>query len=313
MIIKYIYNILFPFLIILISSGCSTGIEGTKTITFSKSEKNELLNYPEEKYFSDILPDSLKAWKPGKRFICSDERISYIFEASSFTDGNNNKSLKGRILEYKGMGTVSSPGGTKKATIIFNDGTSDFVYPTGRSTEDALSSITSLDIPMLIDLELVYNYRQRMMGKKFWTRSKLWYDMNGEKINGRKFVPVTISNVLPGDNQFLLRLEITDETGEAAVLYMNPSHRGLESRTFPSVFYLNDPKEKYPDIKPEIWSVICNGLIVEGMTKEECKLSLGNPDDVASGHDWNQTIDIWNYNNGATLQFQDGLLTKFRI
>ena len=48
------------------------------------------------------------------------------------------------------------------------------------------------------------------------------------------------------------------------------------------------------------------------MTKEECKLSLGNPTDVNSGHDWNSTIDFWQYPNGSYLRFQDGLLVSFR-
>ena len=94
---------------------------------------------------------------------------------------------------------------------------------------------------------------------------------------------------------------------------MNPIHRGLESRTFADLFFVADPKIRHSSIRPEIWELICEGKVKSGMTKEECKLALGNPDDVATGHDWNQTIDIWNYKNGMYLQFQDGLLTKFRI
>ena len=47
-----------------------------------------------------------------------------------------------------------------------------------------------------------------------------------------------------------------------------------------------------------VWEMICAGKVREGMTKEECRLSLGNPDDVDSGHDWNSTLDIWRYENG---------------
>ena len=94
---------------------------------------------------------------------------------------------------------------------------------------------------------------------------------------------------------------------------MNPSNRGLESRTFSTLFYLSDPKLRYPSIRRDVWDLIRNESVREGMTKEECKLALGNPDDVATGHDWSQTIDIWNYKNGTFLQFQDGLLTRFRM
>ncbi|MDE6409415.1 MAG: hypothetical protein K2K81_04125, partial [Muribaculaceae bacterium] len=178
---------------------------------------------------------------------------------------------------------------------------------------EALENLSSLDIPMLIDLDLVDEYRKKLEGMKVWTRSQLWYDEAGEKKPGHKFIPVTITKVFPGDMLFNLHLKIKEESGAESTLYMNPTNRGLESRTFASLFFMSDPKTRYPSIQPEVWENICNGKVTIGMTKEECKLSLGNPDDVNTGHDWNQTIEIWNYKNGSFLQFQDGLLTRFRI
>jgi hypothetical protein len=48
------------------------------------------------------------------------------------------------------------------------------------------------------------------------------------------------------------------------------------------------------------------------MTKEECRLSLGNPAEVDTGHDYSQTLDLWKYNDGTTLWFEDGILTRIR-
>lgn len=112
---------------------------------------------------------------------------------------------------------------------------------------------------------------------------------------------------------FVLSLDITDENSSPAVMYMNIANSGLESRTFPDLFSISDPKLRYPSIRPEVWTLITKGRVATGMTKDECKLALGNPSDVNSGHDWNQTLDLWRYDNGAWLQFQDGLLTSFRI
>ncbi|MDE7441183.1 MAG: hypothetical protein K2M69_03350 [Muribaculaceae bacterium] len=289
-------------------SGCSTGIEGTKTITYSKSEKKVLTPTQEEKIVADISPSPLKDWKTGRRFLVSDDRAALIFE--SLPPGT---SLKGRELLYEGYEERMTPGGKKSLVIIFGDGSRSYSYPTGKLTEEGLASVTSLDIPMLVDLETVAIYKQRLEGLKAWTRSTLRYDENGEKRSGRRFVPVTIKAVSPGDILFLIHLEIEEENGESSLIYMNPSHRGLESRTFSDLFFLSDPKMKHPGIAPDVWDLICQGKVKTGMTKEECKLALGNPDDVASGHDWNQTVDIWNYRDGVFLQFQDGLLTKFRI
>ena len=93
---------------------------------------------------------------------------------------------------------------------------------------------------------------------------------------------------------------------------MNAGGAGNESRTFQNLFSLADPKIKFPGIQDEVWSLIQLGKVRPGMTKEECKLSLGNPSDVNSGHDWNSTIDLWQYTNGTFLRFQDGVLLDFR-
>ena len=79
---------------------------------------------------------------------------------------------------------------------------------------------------------------------------------------------------------------------------------------------IKNAHDAYAD-KFDIDFLRCNNLLVLrddglGMTKEECKLSLGNPTDVNSGHDWNSTIDFWQYPNGSYLRFQDGLLVSFR-
>ena len=181
------------------------------------------------------------------------------------------------------------------------------------STDEAASRINTMNVPMIIDLEIVKKVGDRLIGKTFWTKSALWYDMEGEKINGRKFVPVKIEDIKAGDMVFPFKIFVSDENGKNAILYMNLINSGMESRTFPAVFFVNDPKLKYPAISQEVWDLITRGLVAEGMTKEECKLSLGTPDDVNSGHDWNQTIDLWRYDNGMYLRFQDGILTSFRM
>ncbi len=310
--IKIIIKIAAFYGLMLFCGGCSTGIEGTKTITYSKSERKEISTSAEEKFASEIKPSLLKDWEEEKKFMISDKRAALVFESSSLTLADSTD-IKGREIRFSSISERPTPGGGSQAVIIFTDGNRNYRYPTGKERNDALENISSLDIPMLIDLDIVEQYRKRLEGMEVWTRSQLWYDMNGEKLTGRKFIPVKILKVEPGDMLFQMHLLITDENGKESMLYMNPAHRGLESRTFSNLFSLTDPKLKYPSIEPEVWDYICRGLVKTGMTKEECKLSLGNPDDVSTGHDWNQTIDIWNYKNGVFLQFQDGLLTRFRI
>lgn len=290
-------------------AACSTGIESTKTITMSKEEKKAVSPSPEDEIMMDLQPPLLSDWEKGKRFLVSDDKASLIFEP---TVRSNNTVKKGDIIKYEGFKLRQAPGGEAKMSILFSDGSAQYEYFSGRTAEGA-QRLSSLDIPLTIDLDLVAKARTRLNTKKVWTRSPIWYDDQGEKIIGRQFVPVTIVDVIVGDHLFPLHVLISDENGNPAYLYMNFNNSGLESRSFRYVFYLTDPRLKHPGIQDEVWDLICNRRVKEGMTKEECKLSLGNPADVNSGHDWNQTVDLWHYENGAFLEFQDGLLIGFRI
>ena len=75
---------------------------------------------------------------------------------------------------------------------------------------------------------------------------------------------------------------------------------------------MTDPKLDYPSVSQETWENICNGRVALGMTKDECRLALGNPSEVDAGHNWSSVIDVWGYRDGTFLQFQDGLLINFR-
>lgn len=101
-------------------------------------------------------------------------------------------------------------------------------------------------------------------------------------------------------------------SGEEAYLHMNYTSDTHDSRNFATLFFMNDPKTKYPQISEENWAMIQKGKVSLGMTKEECKLSVGNPDELNAGHSQSQTMDVWQYSDGTYLVFTDGLLTRFR-
>ncbi len=305
-----IQYILFLVLSLCFTVGCHTGIESTKTITLSKSERRQLEASPEEKFMEGVKAPMLSEWKEGKKFLVSDNRAALVFDPYSVADAR--EELGGKIIEYAGVTLKTTPGGADEAVIVFKNGSGSLQYSTGKNPSDAATSISSMDVPMLIDLELVDKVKDLLVGRKVWTRSQLWYDRNENKIDGRKFVPVEIVDVNPGTMVFPLKVYITDENGNPAMLYMNAGTTGIESRTFQNIFSLTDPKDRYPSIHEDVWELIQRGQVRLGMTKEECKLALGNPSDVNSGHDWNSTIDFWQYPNGSYLRFQDGLLVAFR-
>ena len=83
-------------------------------------------------------------------------------------------------------------------------------------------------------------------------------------------------------------------------------------RTFPTLFSFDDPRKKYPDISPENWERIINGRVEAGMTREECRLALGSPKEVDRAANNSYLREIWLYENGIYLVFEDGLLKIYR-
>lgn len=299
---------------LLLCVSCSTGIEGTKAIKMSRTEQRSLQPGEEEILISSIVPDTLKDWRPGKEFIITDDKASIVLENRSGYRREELPHLKGKTVRFSGISESVTPGGDRVAYVEFSDGSDVYRYNTARSTEAARSELTSLDIPMLTDLDLVKAADTLLRGRELWVLSPIRYDADGNMTREKKFVPVTVEEVTSGNMVFALKVGLIENDGRRSAMFMNlrSGSAGTDSRTFETLFALKDPKLKYPSIIPEVWELIRESRVRQGMTKEECRLALGNPPDVDSGHDWNQTIDIWKYNDGTFLRFEDGLLTSFR-
>lgn len=293
-------------------SSCFTGIESTQKVKLSREDRKNLEPTEEELYFKGVAPTPLSEWKPGKGFLAADNKTILIFNQHGLPSDPDVAALGGKILNFSGIEPKLEPDGSQSASIIFSDGTQSYRYDSGKPYSQAPQSVTSDKIPMLIDLEMVEMARKLLSGNTYWIRSPLWYDDIGNRIPGQKFVPVTISAVEPGNVAFPLKLHISSQEGNAAWIFMNFGNSASETRTFANLFYLSDIRKKYPSITDDVWEVICNGNFKTGMTKEECKLSIGTPTEVNRGADYTRAYDVWQYPNGIVLWFEDGILTRFR-
>ena len=86
----------------------------------------------------------------------------------------------------------------------------------------------------------------------------------------------------------------------------------MKDRDFGSLFTTENLRERHKDITDANWARITNCQVVEGMTKEECKLSLGTPKQVKQRPTYDGLNEIWYYDGGSFLLFADGLLKDFR-
>lgn len=294
-----------------VTTSCTfTGIENTGHISLSKDDiKAENALSEEDKLMQHVADEELETWRIGKPFLAASERVRLMFLS---TDSDP----YGSIIRYTGYETSQTPVGNDAVDIKFRDAAGrTYIYqrelPSGRR-------LTSADMPMLIDLEMVACADSLLRGHTLWPRTRLWESAPAdgdsarkpEKIVGQQFVPVKVEAVVAGTPDFPCRAIFTSTDGKRGSIVFSPSRSS--SRSFASQFTLTDPHLLHRDITDEKWNDICNGRLSQGMTKKEARLAYGTPDDIASGHDYSKVIENWYYSNGAFLHFEDGLLINFR-
>lgn len=292
------------------ATSCSTGIESTKKITMNKQDVKLMAKTDEQIFAAGIKGTPLSQWTQGKKFLAMGQRTMYLFDPAS-TNIDANATLTGRILTYSGRESAMTPDLKEECVILFSDGSHTYKYHTGKTLQDALNSIDSSKLPLLVDMDLADEWKQKLTGKTLWTKNNLWYDESGRRKDGLKFVAVKVEDVQAATGDFPLKLKIR-HGDDISYVWMNSTSEKTDSRNFAALFFLKDPKSRYPQISDENWLLIQSGRVGHGMTKEECRLALGNPDELRAGHSTSQSMDIWQYSNGTYLFFTDGLLTSFR-
>lgn len=262
----------------------------------------------EDKYLADIKPQPFVEWSAGKKFYVTDNKISLIF----VPEKSGREQLAGQILTYIGTEAVTDIKGEQICELNFTSPSgASYVYRIERPMAKLFSD-NSTDIPFTIELSLVEAARQRLKGNTYYTVTSAWLDTTATPYTGRKFVPVTITDVMAGNDIHPIALMMTDEKGNPFMFYLSVGDKSNETRSFARLFSLTDPHLRYPAITDEIWQLIIAGRVATDMTREECRLALGAPDNVDRTPGYNILREIWTYSNGKYLIFEDGLLRNFR-
>lgn len=281
-----------------------TGIENTGHIKLSKEDTLASTTLSEEDNLLLPLADmTVSEWAIGKPFLAASERVRLVF--SSAPDDPY-----GHVLYYTGFSITRTPTGAEAISISFRDSLNrQYIYQ--RESRDSLN-LKSSDLPMLIDLDLVAQADSLLTGRTVWTRTLFWDNAEdfSKTVSGTQLMPVTIERIVAADPNFPLRAIFSDGNGRKGSLIFSPLP--TSSRSFATQFYISDPRIRYKKVTDEKWLDICLGRLSTGMTKQEARLTYGNPDNVESGHDYSKLIEIWHYSNGAYLRFEDGLLVSFR-
>lgn len=121
-----------------------------------------------------------------------------------------------------------------------------------------------------------------------------------------------ILDVLPGNDVYPSQVVFRDKEGHHGSVMMSTGGVGGTSRTFHTLFAFTDPHLRFPAITPENWELIKNSRVTSGMTRDECRLALGAPNEVDRRPSSMGLVEVWGYNSGKYLMFQDGILTSYR-
>ncbi len=303
-----LYLILLSFIITCIFTGCFTGIESTPMITADDVKREQVAVSAEQQLLVDINAEPFGIWLPGKEFYVTDDKIALIFGATY----QGHEKLAGTIITYRGNKQVISVTGTNVTELIFQSSSGgEYVYRIDSSAEE-LSARDQLDIPFTIERSLVNAVKNKLNGKKLYILTSVWYDDNDAITSGQKFIPVTITDVSAGNIVYPIKLTFADLSGNPHQLFMSVGRHINKTRMFHSLFSFNDPHEKYPNITDETWQNIINGRVVPDMTRDECRLSLGAPKTIDRRPGYGGVQELWIYEDGKYLMFEDGLLRNFR-
>lgn len=287
---------------------CFTGIESTPRISDSEVRRETPRTRPESSFLKNIRPERLDEWKPGKQWYVIDAKIRMVLGPS----GTDIAVTSGDTVTYEGIRQITTVTGEPVAEILLRlPSGRQAVYRTSQS-EARLREAQQVDIPFAVELSVVDAVRSKLKGNKYYIITSSWYDTDMQSFTGRRFVPVTVDEVSPGNSYYPILLSLTDEKGKPFRLYMTSDSESRMPRRFDSLFSLTDPRREYPAILDSTWQNIIAGRVAEGMTRDECRLAIGSPSSVDRRTGYSYIMEVWTYENGVYLMFEDGLLKSFR-
>ena len=302
-------SLLITMTLMLSMSGCFTGIESTPKITADEVKRQQVTVSKEERFLDSIAPQQLSRWEKGKLFYVTDDKISLALEPGSSTYPKS-----GEYIEFQSYHEIPSMTGKPDTELIFKNQNGDEVRYRISAPAEELGKRKKIEIPFTVETSIVDEAKKAMLGNTYYVRTATWFDDKGDAIRGNKFIPVKITDVTPGNTVYPVKLQFITSAGasQPAYLYMSAGEQAKGSRDFASLFYFDDPHKRYPQITDETWENIIRGKVALYMTREECRLALGSPSSVDRRPGISTMRELWTYENGIYLIFDDGLLQSFR-
>ena len=232
---------------------------------------------------------SLCDWKEGMKFMVMPEKYDLVVK--TFTDAGTGKevssvSLRHKIMIYKGVSQSSD--GHSRMNFLCQDNNKMYYYEIPSGSFDDYC-YTKLGVPTLAYLGDVDIAREQLMGKKLFTKTRIYRidtEINGDgyrEVRQPMNKEVTVTGIGVGTRSFPVKIIVEDELGNEyyQVVAMSKTNSGMRDdefimdslkHTFYGAFELQDAVMKVnKDYKTYIGQIIHNKYKTDMVTKGDGK------------------------------------------
>ncbi len=310
--------IIILIILTIVFYSCTPVSDLSATGKWKKTRKSEVVvpKTPEEEFISEnVVFEGCYQWQHGKRFVYDGQTPNILLKSVDLDGIVPDSTFHQKIFTFHSFGEYTTFSGKKNVSLIFECDGGKYKFDTDKTFEEISDMSYRPMIPNLISLDEIDKLAELLKGKQLYIRTPRWYALSGERVDGKKLIPVMVKDVTIGNMTLPVKLTFTYDEGKEAMIFMSLKTRSEtgETRIFDRLFSFENPRLQYPAISDESWKLITEGKLVKGMTKEECRLSKGIPEDVKRIPTYNGLKEQWIYGLNEYLYFEDGLLADFRI
>ena len=175
-------------------------------------------------------------------------------------------------------------------------------------TYECKSNADCIRLPYLFNVDDIETARIVLIGTKVW----------GTRDTRFPYSPLTIVGVGIGKStKYQHEILVIDSQGEKHSLQTNLSLTNAlsledEDNQFIDHYKFSDPEKAFPRIPKSDWNLIRQGRIRIGMSKDACKLSWGEPDDIHTSRGRWGVHEQWVYSRNRYVYFENGKLSAIQ-
>ena len=152
--------------------------------------------------------------------------------------------------------------------------------------------------------------RAKYIGRAAYPKQTVGVQQVGEGMQTLlRYTSLVIKDLIPSMPGTMATLKLADRQGNEYTVEVDLKYNIIirNDNYMDDMFGYGDLRKQYPAISEENWLLLGKGEIKNGMTKDECMLSLGSPiQRVAQAH---LNRETWYY-QGRTIEFENGRIAR---